>query len=94
MRQWQISSTSLSVCWDRMSAKTKETMHFGQLQEGLYGISKRACSLGALGYKELAAAAKTKECRLAEPRKRQGYQRQPKATSAPKQPPTTSAGEK
>ena len=79
---------------DRMSAETKETILFGQLLEGLRMKLLRGPAVsGALGYKEVCAAAKTEEHRLAELRKCQGYQRQAKATSAPKQPPNISWGE-
>ena len=79
---------------NRMSAETKETILFGQLLEGLRMKLLRGPAVsGALGYKELCAAAKTEEHRLAELRMCQGYQRQAKATSAPKQPPNISWGE-
>ena len=72
-----------------MSAETKETILFGQLQECLRMELLRGPAVsGVLAYKELCVAAKTKEHRLAELRKHQGYQRHAKATSAPKYPPT------
>ena len=83
-----------------MSAETKETMLFGQLQEGLRMELLRGPAVsGALGYKKLCVAAKMEEHWLAELRKRQGYQHQAKATSAlkhplPPPPPQTSAGVK
>ena len=70
---------------DRMSAETKEIR-----MELLRGPAV----LGALGYKELCVSAKTEKRWLAELSKCQGYQRQLKPTSTPKQPPTAVTGEK
>ena len=79
---------------DRMSSETKEIL-FGQLQEGLWmELLRGPAVLGALGYKELCVSAKTEERWLAELSKCQGYQRQLKPTSTPKQPPTAVTWEK
>ena len=57
---------------DRMSAETKETILFRQLQEGLRMELLRGPAVsGALGYKILCAAAKTEKRLLAELRKHQ-----------------------
>ena len=59
-----------------MSLETKEAILFGQLQEGLHMELLRGPAVsGALGYKELCAAAKNEERRLSELKKRQTYLR-------------------
>ena len=61
---------------DKLSMETKETILFGQLQEGLsYDIMKSPSVSGSQSYKELCMAAKHEEKRVAELRRRQHYQR-------------------
>ena len=61
---------------DKLSMETKETILFGQLQEGLsYDIMKSPSVSGSQSYKELCMAAKDEEKRVAELRRRQHYQR-------------------
>jgi len=59
---------------DRMSRETKDTMLYGQLQEGLCLSLIRSPSVsGAMTYRELCMAAKHKEKRQTELKKRQEY---------------------
>ena len=61
---------------DKLGKKTKETMLYGQLQEGLrIGILGSPSVSGAMSYKELCMAAKNKEQRQTELRKLQDYSR-------------------
>ena len=59
---------------DKLGKETKETMLYGQLQEGLrLGILRSPSVSGAMSYKELCMAAKNEEQRQAELKKRQDY---------------------
>ena len=61
---------------DKLSKETKETMLYGQMQEGLrLGILRSPSVLGAMSYEELCMAAKNEEQRQTELRKRQDYNR-------------------
>ena len=61
---------------DRMSVETRETLLYGQLQEGLsYHLIKSPAVAGAQDYKQLCTAAKNEERRLSELKKRQQYYR-------------------
>ena len=61
---------------DNLSRETRETILFGQLQEGLkYGIVKSPSVSGCQSYKELCMAAKNEEKRIAGLQRRQQYQR-------------------
>ena len=60
---------------DNLSQETRDTMLFGQLQEGLrYNIVKNPSVSGSQSYKELCMAAKNEEKRMAELHRRQQYQ--------------------
>ena len=60
-----------------MSTETKETILYGQLQEGLrMELLLGTAVSGALGYRELCVAAKNEERRVLELKKRQSYLRQ------------------
>ncbi len=64
---------------DKMSAETRDTLLHSQLQEGLrYEVMRAPAVSGAQTYHELCLAAKNKEKRLANLRKRQHYQRGPR----------------
>ena len=72
--------------YDNMSLETRETILYGQLQEGLhYDLIKSPAVSGAQGYKELCVSAKNEEKRQAELRKRQQY-RKTASTASPKPP--------
>ncbi len=59
---------------DQMSTETREALLHGQLQEGLrYDLMERPAVSGAQTYKELCAAAKNEEKRIAELKKRRHY---------------------
>ena len=61
---------------DKLSMESKETIHFGQLQEWLsYDIMKSPSVSGNQSYKELCMAAKHEEKRVAELRRCQHYQK-------------------
>ena len=61
---------------DKLGRETKETMLYGQLQEGLrLDILRSARVSGAMSYKELCMAAKNEEQRQAELKKRHNYSR-------------------
>ena len=63
---------------DKLGKKTKETMLYGQLQEGLHlGILhvRSLSALGAMSFKELCMATKNEEQRQTELKKRQDYSR-------------------
>ena len=61
---------------DKLGKETKETMFYGQLQEGLHlGILRSTSVSGAMSYKELYMAAKSEEQRQTELRKQQDYSR-------------------
>ena len=52
---------------DKMSIETRDTLLFGQLQEGLtYALMKAPAVSGAQGYQQLCLAARTEERRLIE----------------------------
>ena len=71
---------------DRMSAETRDTLLYGQLQEGLRHELMRAPGVsGARTYQELCLASRNEEKRLAELRKRQQYQK-PVVGPAPQRP--------
>ena len=55
---------------DKLGRETRETMLYGQLQEGVHlGILRSASVSGAMSYKELCMAAKNEEQRQAELKK-------------------------
>ena len=59
-----------------MSQETRDTLILGQCQDGLrYDLMKAPAVSGARSYKELCMAAKNKEKRLVELRKRQQCQK-------------------
>ena len=59
---------------DPMSSETRDTLLYGQLQEGLrYELMKAPAVSGATKYRELCVAAKNEEKRQAELRRRQQY---------------------
>lgn len=59
---------------DGMSKETKETILYGQLQEGLsYYLLRSPSVSGALLYKELCMATKNEERRQSELKKKQEY---------------------
>ena len=59
---------------DRMTAETRDTLLYGQLQEGLrYVLMQGPAVSGAADYKALCLAAKNEERRLAELKKHQQY---------------------
>ena len=61
---------------DNLSRETRETVYFGQLQEGLkYGIVKSPSVSGCQSYKELCMAAENEEKHIAGLQRRQQYQR-------------------
>ena len=61
---------------DNMSPETRDTLLYGQLQEGLrYDIAKGPAVSGAESYRSLCLAAKNEEKRQAELRKRVQYKR-------------------
>ena len=61
---------------DKLGRETRETMLYGQLQEGLHlGILRSASVSGAMSYKELCMAAKNEEQRQAELKKQHDYSR-------------------
>ena len=75
---------------DAMATDTRDTLLHGQLQEGLRFELMRAPSVsGAQNYKELCVAARNEEKRLAELRKRQGYQKQSTTSPSPTKKPST-----
>ena len=52
---------------DKMSSETRDTLLFGQLQEGLkYDLVKAPAVSGAQGYQQLFLAARNEERRLLE----------------------------
>ena len=60
---------------DNLSVETRETILFGQLQEGLrFNIVKSPSVSGSQSYKELCMAAKNEEKRIAGLQRRQQYQ--------------------
>ena len=67
---------------DRMSAETRDTLLYSQLQEGLrYDLMQAPAVLGAQGYLQLCIAARNEEQRLIELAKcRQYTERQPGAS--------------
>ena len=74
---------------DKLSRETRETILYGQLQEGLrYSIIKSLS--GSQSYKDLCMAAKNEEKRLAELQRRQQYQKGGNKTGSSNntQPPT------
>lgn len=59
---------------DNMSQETRDTLLFGQMQEGLkHDVMKESAVSGAVNYKELCITAKNEERRLKELRKRELY---------------------
>ena len=65
-----------------MSAEIRDTLLYGQLQEGLlYTLVKSPAVSGARSYSELCLAARNKERRLAELHQRQLYQQQNSSSS-------------
>ena len=59
---------------DPMSSETRETLQYGQLQEGLrLQLMRGPAVSGARNYQELCGAARNEEKRLADLRKRQEY---------------------
>ena len=59
---------------ENMSNETRDTLLFGQLQEGLkYAIVKAPAVSGAQGYQQLCAAARNEERRLVELDRRRKY---------------------
>ena len=74
---------------DGMTGETRDTLLYGQLQEGLkYDIMKSPAVSGAQKYSELCVSARNEERRLAELRKRQQYVRNNSTPSStrPKEP--------
>ena len=70
---------------DGISAETRNTLLYGQLQEGLkHKIMESPAVSGATGYQKLCLAAKAEEKRLAETKKQRQYQseQKPKQTSS------------
>ena len=62
---------------ENMSAETRDTLLYGQLQEGLiYTLVKSPAVSGARSYSELCLAARNEERRLTELLRRQHYQQQ------------------
>ena len=60
---------------ENMSAETRDTLLYGQLQEGLtYTLVKSPAVSGARSYSELCLAARNEERRLTELHRRQHYQ--------------------
>ncbi len=60
---------------EKMTVETRETLLYGQLQEGLrYCLMERPAVSGAQSYKALCTAAKNEEKRLGDLRKRRQYQ--------------------
>ena len=73
---------------DPMSLETRETLLYGQLQDGLcLRLMRGPAVSGARGYQELCIAAKNEEKRLADLRKRQEYSKlHPTPTASPQRP--------
>ena len=75
---------------DAMATDTRDTLLHGQLQEGLrFELMRAPAVSGAQNYKELCIAARNEEKRLAELRKRQGYQKQTATSPLPTKKPST-----
>ena len=67
---------------ENMSVETRDTLLYGQLQEGLsYTLVKSPAVSGARSYSELCLAARNEERRLAELHRRQLYQQQDSSSS-------------
>ena len=74
---------------DAMATDTRDTLLHGQLQEGLrFELMRAPAVSGAQNYKELCVAARNEEKRLAELKKRQGYQKQTTTLSSLAKKPT------
>lgn len=68
---------------EQMSAETRDTLLYGQLQEGLkYTLVKSPAVSGARSYSELCLAARNEERRLTELHRRQQYQQLDSALNA------------
>ncbi len=76
--RWLERTFRIAYGRDGLSAETRSTLLYVQLQEGLrYDLMRAPVVSGALSYAELSTAAKNEERRLAGLRKRQSYLNKP-----------------